>query len=492
VWRNAYIVRELTVIDHSGSERMVGETTTRRLRILKQGCSCAAWAGIAVLLLIATSLPARPDAAAGREAYEKGDYKRAMVEWQAAADHDDPEAQFGLGSLYELGAGDLKQNYKQADYWYRKAARQGNREAQYRLGLIWAVGGEDFPADLAEAYKWVLLAVEAPGVWGSLAADLKTQLDKVTSADERAAAQKRVAAWKAEQAPKKEEPPVAVAPPAASPLLQGPTSKGGGSGCPGWPFPTLPCTEQFPALPGIQTPSRPPTAERPAAKASLEDLDAGLAQIDCASLHSEISAEGSADISGTVPDLEQKTRLVQLLARLFPDKRPTVNVDIVPPPLCHSLAEFHAMAIAGLIKEVGLGLRLNNGSLRLRQGDPIKLEVRSPPYAVNLRIDYFSLDGQVAHLKPEEGEPPPKIAGGTTHTFGNPANGELWSAGGAPFGTELITVLATRVPLDLGGSRAKVELAADYLRDLQRSLNRISVSSGESNIIAMLVVRTSP
>jgi Sel1 repeat len=465
---------------------MAREAAIRRLQVLRRTCFGAAWAGIAVLSLIATAAPAWSDAAAGREAYEKGDYKRAMAEWQAAADHDDPDAQFGLGSLYELGTGDLKQSYKQADYWYRKAARQGNREAQYRLALIWAVGSDDFPADLAEAYKWVLLAVESPGVWGSLAADLKTQLDKVTTADERLDAQKRAAAWK------KEEAPVAVVGPVTPPQPQGPGSKGGGSGCPGWPFPTLPCTEQFPALPGLQPPSSPPTLQRPPANAPVDDLNAALAQIDCASLHSEISAEGSPSISGTVPDLEQKAKLVHIVARLFPDKRPQMNVDVVPPPLCRSLAEFRAMGTAGLVKEVGLGLRLNNGSLRLRQGDPIKLEVRGPPYPVNLRIDYYSLDGQVAHLKPEDGEPPPKIAGGTTHVFGNPANGENWKAGGAPFGTELITVLATPGPLDLGDERAKVEMATDYLRDLQRSLERISVSLGQPAIMATLLVRTSP
>src|SRR5207247_159226 len=83
------------------------------------------------------------DAGAGRDAYEKGDLNRAMAEWQAAAERNDPEAEFGLGSLYELGLGNLKQNYKQADYWYRQAADHGNVEAQYRLSLIWATGSED-------------------------------------------------------------------------------------------------------------------------------------------------------------------------------------------------------------------------------------------------------------------------------------------------------------------------------------------------------------
>jgi hypothetical protein len=362
----------------------------------------------------------------------------------------------------------------------QKGRDQGHVEAQYRLALIWAVGGDDFAADLAEAYKWVGLAIENKGVWSTLAADLKSQLDKVTSAGQQADAERRVNAWKeAHSAKKREEPPSTAA-------------KAPSTGCPGWPFPTLPCTEQFPALPGTQGPPRAPTPQRPTAKAPIEELNEELAQIDCASLRSQISAQGSASISGTVPDAGQKTKLIQLAERLFPNSRPEVTIDIVPPPVCRSVAELQLMRVAGLIGEGGLRLRLNNGSSQLRQGDPMRLEVQGPAYAINLRIDYFSLDGQVVHLKPEGGEPAPKLAAGTTHMFGNPANGEVWNAGGAPFGTELITVIATPVPLDLGASRPKIEPASGYLRDLNRALGRISVPSGQPNVLATLLVRTSP
>ena len=72
-------------------------------------------------MIAATAPPVIADVAAGREAFEKGDYQRAVLEWQNAADRGDAEAQFGMGSLYEIGAGELKQDYKRADYWYRKA-----------------------------------------------------------------------------------------------------------------------------------------------------------------------------------------------------------------------------------------------------------------------------------------------------------------------------------------------------------------------------------
>ena len=453
-----------------------------------------AGAALACMSVAAAAPLAYGDATTGRAAYEKGDYARAMSEWQSAADRGDAEAQFGLGSLYELGAGDLKQDYKRADYWYQKAAAQDYGEAQYRLALIWAAGGDNLPADLVEAYKWVILAAESKGVWGSLAADLKVQLDKVTSAGQQAEGKKRVDTWKESLNANKDKPVVAAAP-AAPPI--GPASKLGATGCPGWPFPTLPCTEQFPALPGpratppaaIQavSPPQPPKV----VKSPLEELNEALMQIDCASLRGRTSAQGSAIVAGTVPNSDERGKLVQLAARFFPNTRPDIRVDVVPPPLCQSLSDFNAMRVAGLIMDSGLGLRLNNGAAQLHEGDPMKIEVRSPAYAVSLRIDYFSVGGEVLHLWPTDNEPTPRIAAGTTRVFGGPADGKVVKAGGAPFGTELITVIAMPSPVELG-VRPTVEQAADYLRDLKRALGRASVSPGAPNIVATWLVRTGP
>ena len=471
--------------------------------------------------LCATAIPnlAAADVAAGREAFEKGDYQRAVLEWQNAADRGDADAQFGMGSLYERGAGALKQDYKRADYWYRKAAEQGNTEAQYRLALIWSAGGDGFPPDLIEAYKWTVLAAESRGVWGSAAAELNAQLDKVTSPHERDQGKERATAWQQAREPKSETvaalpaPSAAVPPttatsvppaparPVATPEPPAPLTKSTG-GCPGWPFPTLPCTEQFPALPGGQARASAPgpaaasapaatqtiPAPRPsAAKAPIEELNQALKQIDCASLNAR-TAEGSAVISGTVPNEDQRAKLMQVAARLFPDSRPEINVEIVPPPLCQALAELHGMRLAGLVTESGLTVRLTNGGTRLRQGDLIELSIQAPNRAVHLQIDYFSLDGQVLHLAPSLELPSIQLAAGTTGVFGHNGRGRDWIAGGAPFGTELIGVTATAAPLNFGTNRPPTEKAIDYLRDLKRALGR---EPAGTSAMALLLVHTS-
>jgi hypothetical protein len=158
------------------------------------------------------------------------------------------------------------------------------------------------------------------------------------------------------------------------------------------------------------------------------------------------------------------------------------------PPLCRPLTELRQVGVAA---EGSLRLSLAGGKPGLVEGDPIKVEVRAPPYPVNLRIDYFTLDGQVLHLWPNRAEPTARLAAGAARVFEKGPNGVPWEAGGAPFGTELITAIATPTPIDLGSSRPPVEPAAAYLQDLARGLARITAAPATPSAAAPLLVKTS-
>src|SRR5262249_24902967 len=115
-----------------------------------------------------------------------------------------------------------------------------------------------------------------------------------------------------------------------------------------------------------------------------------------------------------------------------------LQISVMPPPLCRSLAEFDVMRRDGLLSETGIKARLAGGVQRLREGDPIRVEIKGASYAVSLRIDYFSLDGRVLHMcpNPEEPDGAPLMAG-AKRVFGD-LGGKSWNTGGAPFGTEFI------------------------------------------------------
>ena len=89
------------------------------------------------ILLAAAALPGAPalaDVKAGVDAWQRGDYKKALAEWRGPAAKGDADAQFNLGQAYKLGRG-VPVDLAMAEDWYRKAALQGHPQAEESYGL---------------------------------------------------------------------------------------------------------------------------------------------------------------------------------------------------------------------------------------------------------------------------------------------------------------------------------------------------------------------
>ena len=111
-----------------------------------------------ILGLAVGSAPARADFAAGRAAYEAGDFRAARDHWQALAEAGDATAQAALGSLYIHGEG-VPIDYREALKWTQLAAEQGDVTGQFNMGSM-HVGGLGVEKDFSEAARWFHLAAE--------------------------------------------------------------------------------------------------------------------------------------------------------------------------------------------------------------------------------------------------------------------------------------------------------------------------------------------
>jgi TPR repeat protein len=76
----------------------------------------------------------------------------------ARANAGNPDAQFRVGTQYELGA-HVAKDPAQAAAWYRKAADQGFAQAQHSLGVLYELG-TGVPADPTMAAQWYRKAAE--------------------------------------------------------------------------------------------------------------------------------------------------------------------------------------------------------------------------------------------------------------------------------------------------------------------------------------------
>ena len=88
----------------------------------------------------------------GQAAYEKGEYDKALVLYNEAAEAGHVEAQLLLGFLHFNGDG-VGQDYNTAVKWFTKAARQGDARSQAQLGIMYE-NGQGVPQDFGAAAQW--------------------------------------------------------------------------------------------------------------------------------------------------------------------------------------------------------------------------------------------------------------------------------------------------------------------------------------------------
>ena len=73
------------------------------------------------------------------EAFERGQYLKALEEAKKAAGRGEPAAHTLIGEIYARGLGVVR-NYAKAAEWYGKGAKLGEADSQLGLGLLYAEG----------------------------------------------------------------------------------------------------------------------------------------------------------------------------------------------------------------------------------------------------------------------------------------------------------------------------------------------------------------
>lgn len=90
----------------------------------------------------------------GVDAWTRGDYPRAVAQWQEPAAAGDADAQFNLAQAYKLGKG-IAPDLKRAEELYRQAAEQGHLPGADTYGLLLFQTGRR-----AAAMPWLVASAE--------------------------------------------------------------------------------------------------------------------------------------------------------------------------------------------------------------------------------------------------------------------------------------------------------------------------------------------
>jgi predicted Ser/Thr protein kinase len=235
-----------------------------------------------------------------------------------------------------------------------------------------------------------------------------------------------------------------------------------------------------PAAPvaAVDTASGPPQVQAPSAP-SLPAVSAALAELPCSALVPTIKGQ-AVRVQGYLARSVGQARLKNTLAALPGVAEVELALQEVDEDKCGLMRVLGRYWVAHHTAAGGATIRLNPGSGKgsdLKEGDTLMVDVTTPNYQSYVTVDYFVLGGNVVHLLPNAVEretlAPPRY----TATVGNLGN---WMIG-APFGTEMLVLLATPVPL-FDGVRPDSEAGPEYLHALDTQLAQIGKSHGAGAI----------
>jgi len=219
-----------------------------------------------------------------------------------------------------------------------------------------------------------------------------------------------------------------------------------------------------------------PAPADPAALAAA--VNAALAGFSCARLRAEAPPPESAGSPpalalagyvGAAADLDAAVARLQAVPGVGPIDR---RVAIMPPPLCGVLDALPAAAVLAAGAADGPRLAVGGADGFYRAGESLRLTVTAPPgHDGYLYVDYIdSQDDVVAHLLPNDVRPDARIAAGQQIVIGElPAERGRYQVA-APFGTHMILVVSTRVPLFDASSPSVLDSRTAYLPRLAQAL----------------------
>lgn len=201
----------------------------------------------------------------------------------------------------------------------------------------------------------------------------------------------------------------------------------------------------------------------------------------CADLAASVGSEGATHVSGFVSQAEEVARVEREVRAVPGIGAPSFDLQLRIWPHCEVLALLKPYQARN--RELGLGLAIATPTAqqaRLREGDRVLILVTNANYDGYLWVDYYTADGAVMHLN--AGPTQPRLRAGETVELGRDIPSSWLVA--PPFGTVLVTALASPMPFGEAADRPPFELASAYLQRLRELL-----AAGESgaHVIAEFV-----
>jgi eukaryotic-like serine/threonine-protein kinase len=210
---------------------------------------------------------------------------------------------------------------------------------------------------------------------------------------------------------------------------------------------------------------------------SLATVTPVLARVPCSALAASVQDQ-ALSVSGYVGRSYGTQKLRTTLSQIPGVTHPGVQVQEVDDDKCDMLK----LIAPYLTTSRPASIQTRNHDAQLTEGQPLVVQITTPPYDSWVNIDYYQLDGSVVHMLPnarsKDNQAPPNYAA----TIGSAGD---WIVA-KPFGSEMIVLLVTPAAL-FDTTRPESEPRADYLRAVEKRLADIANKFGRDKIAVDLV-----
>ncbi|RJG05551.1 DUF4384 domain-containing protein [Noviherbaspirillum cavernae] len=237
--------------------------------------------------------------------------------------------------------------------------------------------------------------------------------------------------------------------------------------------------------PQTAAPAPPQAAPTSPPALSLAAVAPILARVPCSALLPTVR-ERELQVKGYLPASFGVPRLKEMLGKVPGMNSLNLEVQEVGDDKCNVIQAFApywlknrqaATATSATSAASAASVRARSPDAVLTEGEPLIVDITTPAYASHVYVDYYVLDGSVAHLVPN-----PRARANQAPANYKAAIGSLgnWVIS-KPFGTELIVLLATPAPL-FDSIRPESESGAAYLKAVEKQLQQMAAKHGAEKI----------
>lgn len=234
--------------------------------------------------------------------------------------------------------------------------------------------------------------------------------------------------------------------------------------------------------PAPKTAQETPSAAAPTKPAlSLAAVTPLLARVPCSALLPAVR-DHTLQLHGYLPRDVSAARVKSMLSEVPGLESVDLDVQQVSDDKCDVLKTFAPYWTRNRQAGGGASIHAKAAHAELTEGDYLIVNITTPGYDSYVHIDYYQLDGNVVHLVPSPQAKANQAPANYAATIGDLGNWVI----AKPFGTEMIVLLVSPVPL-FDGLRPENESRSVYLRAIEQRIGQVAGKYGPEKIAADFV-----